>query len=126
MNILIEALPELLGALGSAAVVGAVVWGCRRWRRQNTAAPPTEPTNEKLTAAQTGTWVPQPVMIRRYTLLGTTANDGCPVQLMSTRPPGTLIIWPGRDRPERFELTGVRLYDGTFAAEPVDRYEPSP
>ncbi|MEU0283276.1 hypothetical protein [Streptomyces sp. NPDC006195] len=60
---------------------------------------------------------------KRYTLLGTSTDDGSPVQLTSTRPPGTVVTWLTGGYRERFELTDVQLYDGTFAAEPVDRYE---
>ncbi|MFJ6000465.1 hypothetical protein [Streptomyces sp. NPDC092370] len=49
-------------------------------------------------------------------------TDGTPVQFTSTRAAGTTIIRVFDGRPEQFELTSVRLYDGTYAAEPVDRY----
>jgi hypothetical protein len=45
------------------------------------------------------------------------------MQLTSTRPPGTVITRLIRGHAERFELTDVQLYNGTFAAEPLDRYE---
>lgn len=61
-------------------------------------------------------------MIRRYTLLGTTTADGVPAQLLSTKPAGTLVTHRVDGRDERFELTDTMLYDGTYAAEPVDRY----
>ncbi|WP_331734460.1 MULTISPECIES: hypothetical protein [unclassified Streptomyces] len=56
-------------------------------------------------------------------LLGTLTEDGSPIQLASTRTAGAVIVWPVGDRQERFEFTDVQLYDGTFTAEPTDRYE---
>jgi hypothetical protein len=44
------------------------------------------------------------------------------VQITSTRPVGAVITHVVGGRTGRFELTGVRLYDGTYAAEPLDRY----
>lgn len=130
MDIFIDALPEFLGALGSAAVVGTVVWCFRAWRRQQArvcAAAASPPTGiEGLVTDQPGTPETKYAKLRRYTLLRTTSSDGSPIQLASTRQPGTLITWTVRGRTERFELTDVRLYDGTFAAEPLDRYETAP
>ncbi|MFE7779229.1 hypothetical protein ACFU5O_36250 [Streptomyces sp. NPDC057445] len=60
--------------------------------------------------------------LRRYTLLGTVTADGSPAQVTSTRPAGTIITYRVSDCAERFELTDFLLYDGTFAAEPLDRY----
>ncbi|MEU9413306.1 hypothetical protein AB0E08_47515, partial [Streptomyces sp. NPDC048281] len=65
----------------------------------------------------------QAIAIRRYTLLGTADRKGEPIQAMSTRPAGSVLLWPAGSRPERFELIDVRLHDGTFAAEPVGRFE---
>ncbi|MFF0448097.1 hypothetical protein ACFYT4_17090 [Streptomyces sp. NPDC004609] len=118
MNVFVESLPELIGALGSAGAVGIVVWCARRWRRSRDRPDPAvleqRARSELVTDYQT---------VRRYTLLGTTGRDGGPIQVISTRPVGTFLIWPVGRQQERFELTDVRLYDGTFAAEPVDRYE---
>lgn len=108
MKILVEALPELLGALGSTGLISAVAWCLGRRRASRQAAP--QPSTEHRT-------------IRRYTLLGTTNRAGGPVQMMSTRPAGAVLVWPVGDRQERFELTDIQLVDGTFAAEPVDRFE---
>ncbi|MFF2438857.1 hypothetical protein ACFVU4_32680 [Streptomyces sp. NPDC058107] len=60
--------------------------------------------------------------LRRYTLLGITTGDGTPTHLLSTRPAGSIVAHQVDGRTERFELTDVPLYDGTFAAEPLDRY----
>ncbi|MFJ5222821.1 hypothetical protein [Streptomyces sp. NPDC088400] len=127
MDILIAALPELVGALGSAAIASTVVWCFRAWRRQrardSTATTPATVTLPELLAHPQSTSETQSAKAKHYTLLGTSAGDGSPVQLTSTRPPGTIITWLTRGHRERFELTDVQLYDGTFAAEPVDRYE---
>ncbi|MCF1593364.1 hypothetical protein [Streptomyces muensis] len=95
MSLLVDSLPEFLGALGATGVAGGVVWFFR-WRRKNRA--------------------------RSYTVLNTVGTNGNPVQHLTTRPPGTVITLEVNGRRERFELTDVRLPDGTFAAEPVDRY----
>ncbi|MFJ4242793.1 hypothetical protein ACIP17_19520 [Streptomyces iakyrus] len=95
MNLLINSLPELLGSLGATGVTGGIVWFVRR-RQQ--ARP------------------------RRYTLLNTVAPDGGPVRLLTTRPPGTVLTLEVNGQRERYELTGVRLPDDTYAAEPADRY----
>ncbi|CBG71165.1 conserved hypothetical protein [Streptomyces scabiei 87.22] len=41
---------------------------------------------------------------------------------LTTRRAGTIIRRDVGRGPERFELTNVQLSDGTYAAEPVDRY----
>ncbi|MFB6825514.1 hypothetical protein ACFCXA_28480 [Streptomyces virginiae] len=94
MNILLEALPEFLGGLGTAAVIVAVT---RVVRRRN-------------------------VGVRRYTLLSTVGADGNPLHHFSTLPTGTVISRDTGGQRERFQLTGAVLADGTYAAEPVDRY----
>ncbi|MDQ0710565.1 hypothetical protein QFZ55_000017 [Streptomyces luteogriseus] len=48
--------------------------------------------------------------------------DGQPMQVTSTRPAGTVITRQVDGRIERFELTEVLRYDGTHAAEPLDRH----
>ncbi|SCF61305.1 hypothetical protein GA0115260_100293 [Streptomyces sp. MnatMP-M27] len=58
---------------------------------------------------------------RRYTLLDTVTDNGLPIQVTTTRPVGTLIAQTLNGQEQRFELTNVRLHDGTFAAEPIDR-----
>lgn len=60
--------------------------------------------------------------LRRYTLLGATTGDGTPTRLLSTRPAGSIVAHHVDGRTERFELTDVPMHDGTFAAEPLDRY----
>ncbi|MER6611184.1 hypothetical protein ABT282_36230 [Streptomyces sp. NPDC000927] len=126
MDILTDALPEFLGALGSAGAVGTVMWCFRAWRRRArgpaTGPAPTSPTGEFI-GDQAAPADQRNATARRYTLLGTLTEDGSPIQLTSTRPAGTVIVWPIGDSRERFELTDVQLYDGTFAAEPVNRYE---
>ncbi|MFE4547949.1 hypothetical protein [Streptomyces sp. NPDC056785] len=119
MKIFVESLPELFGALGSAGVLGALAWCCGLWRRSHgsrhaCAAPEAIPRWELDAQCRA---------IRKYTLLGTASGDGGAVQVMSTRLAGAILVWPVGDRQERFELTDVQLFDGSFAAEPVDRYE---
>ncbi|MGW6839124.1 hypothetical protein ACWGCI_37740 [Streptomyces sp. NPDC054949] len=94
MNIFLEALPEFFGGLGTAAVIVGVT---RVVRRRNAG-------------------------VRKYTLLSTVDADGNPVHHLSTRPTGTVISRDIAGRRERFQLTAALLPDGTFAAEPVDRY----
>ncbi|MFC7936508.1 hypothetical protein ACFU2J_09785 [Streptomyces sp. NPDC057387] len=86
-------LPVLLLAAGIAGT-----WWCRRVR-------PTPP---------------EPPRVRHFTLLRTEGADGRPVQYETTRPTGTKITpWvDGRQR--LYELTDVRLEDGSYAAEPLD------
>ncbi|MBL1120476.1 hypothetical protein JK364_50530 [Streptomyces sp. 110] len=43
------------------------------------------------------------------------------VPVTTTRPVGTLIAQTLNGQEQWFELTNVRLHDGTFAAEPIDR-----
>ncbi|WP_328792686.1 MULTISPECIES: hypothetical protein [unclassified Streptomyces] len=61
---------------------------------------------------------------RTYTLIGARAPDGHAVQIVSSRPAGTVIARqePAGDRRRRFELTDAILSDGTYAAEPLDWY----
>ncbi|MGI5397770.1 hypothetical protein [Streptomyces sp. CA-251251] len=65
---------------------------------------------------------PEPPRVRRFTLLRTEDADGTPVRFETTRPAGTRITpWiDGRQR--LYELTDVPLEDGTYAAEPLDRF----
>ncbi|WP_226487484.1 hypothetical protein [Streptomyces parvulus] len=60
--------------------------------------------------------------VLRYTLLNSADADGNPVLHVTTRRAGTVIRrYVGRG-PERFELTSTPLGDGTYVAEPIDRY----
>ncbi|MFD5299534.1 hypothetical protein ACFWJU_30565 [Streptomyces mutabilis] len=88
----------LLVMLLAAAAAGTVL--CRRIR-----ATPSEPPR-----------------VRCFTLLRTEGVDGTPVRYETTRPSGTKITpWvDGRQR--LYELTDVQLEDGTYAAEPLDRF----
>ncbi|MCX4971044.1 hypothetical protein OHA98_41260 [Streptomyces sp. NBC_00654] len=125
MEILTDALPEFLGALGSAGAVGTVMWCFRTWRRR-ARGPARGPASTSLTefiGDQAAPADQRNATARRYTLLGTLTEDGSPKQLTSTRSAGTVIVWPMGHGQERFELTDVQLYDGTFAAEPATRYE---
>ncbi|MFB6514155.1 hypothetical protein ACFCW4_06825 [Streptomyces virginiae] len=94
MSLFLEALPEFLGGLGTAVVLGFVGWLLRR-RVAN---------------------------VRRYTLLSTAGPDGNPVYHLSTLPVGTVVARDINGRRERFKLTDAQLPDRTFAAEPIDRY----
>ncbi|MGC4986656.1 hypothetical protein ACLQ18_39705 [Streptomyces sp. DT193] len=61
---------------------------------------------------------------RRYTLLGVVICMGHPMQITTTRLVGSVITRAVAGREMRFELTTATLYDGSFAAEPVDSYQP--
>ncbi|MFG2586382.1 hypothetical protein [Streptomyces malaysiensis] len=129
MHLLLDALPEFLGALGSAAVIGMLLRCGRRLRRlpcqgTHTAAPRAGDGIRAGTDA--GACGPERrgidlAKVRRYTLLDTVTDDGLPVQVTTTRPVGTLITQTLTGQEQHFELTNVRLHDGTFAAEPIDR-----
>jgi len=130
MHILLDALPEFLGALGSAAVIGMLLRCGRRVRRltrhgRDAAAPRVGGgTRAETDAGARGG--PERrgmdlVKARRYTLLDAVTDDGLPIQVTTTRPAGTLITHTLTGQERHFELTNVRLYDGTFAAEPTDR-----
>ncbi|MCM2387455.1 hypothetical protein [Streptomyces albipurpureus] len=114
MNILSESLPELLGAVGSAGVVGLIAWCVRNGHRRRLSTPDAHGATDPAVSYRS---------IRRYTLLGTSDVDSGPIQVASTRQAGTIMVWQIGARNERFELTNVYLDDGTFAAEPVERYE---
>ncbi|MFB8211102.1 hypothetical protein [Streptomyces sp. NPDC056010] len=82
-----------------------------------------------LVAAAAGTWLfrrshpvqPEPPRVRSFTLLRTEGADGVAVQYETTRPAGTRIT-PWVDGYQRlYELTDVRLEDGSYAAEPLDQ-----
>ncbi|MFJ8111654.1 hypothetical protein [Streptomyces sp. NPDC096132] len=60
--------------------------------------------------------------LSRYVLLSSVDTDGNPVSHLTTRRAGTVIVRDVGRGPERFELTNVRLRDGSFVAEPMDRY----
>ncbi|MER7759135.1 hypothetical protein [Streptomyces sp. NPDC097619] len=63
--------------------------------------------------------------LRRYTLLNSVDSAGSPLIHVTTRRAGTVIRREaGGAGAERFELTDVLLPDGTYAAEPLDRYLP--
>jgi hypothetical protein len=120
MSIIFNALPEFLGALAAAATIGGVTGVVRQFRPRSRRVPasfvPPAPS------AEPGVDPSKPTA-RRVTLLGTVTNSGEPVQLTTTRPAGTTITYQTGGLVETFELTDVPLYDGTFAAEPVNRYQ---
>ncbi|WP_328765356.1 MULTISPECIES: hypothetical protein [unclassified Streptomyces] len=60
---------------------------------------------------------------RTYTLLGIRAPDGHPVHLVSARTAGTVVTQRGPTGRQRYELTDAILADGTYAAEPLNRYQ---
>lgn len=94
MNLFDATLPNFLGGLAVLAVGSVLTWTLAR---------------------RTGG-------IRRYTLLNSATADGTPVLHLTTRRAGTIIRRDVGRGPERFELTKAQLPDGTYAAEPVDRY----
>ncbi|WP_336116544.1 hypothetical protein [Streptomyces sp. PTD9-10] len=89
-----DAVPEFVGGLAVVIVLAVVGWYVKR--RRNT--------------------------LRRYTLLNSVDADGNPVLHVTTRRPGTVVTRDVGRGPERFELTDVELPDGTYVAEPMDRY----
>ncbi|MFI1285212.1 hypothetical protein ACH4U5_31410 [Streptomyces sp. NPDC020858] len=100
---------ELLGGLALVLVLALTAWT----RRRRMATRPDTPPDGGPAAARHA---------RRYTLLGTRAADGHPEQVVSSRPAGTVVSQRGPGRRQRFELTDAILADGTYAAEPLDRY----
>ncbi|MZD20281.1 MULTISPECIES: hypothetical protein [Streptomyces] len=87
-------LAEFLGGLAVIVVVAVVSWMIRQ-RRQG---------------------------VRRYTMLNSVDADGNPVLHVTTRRAGTVIRRDVGRGPERFELTSKPMGDGTYVAEPLDRY----
>ncbi|MFC9825229.1 hypothetical protein ACFWG6_29020 [Streptomyces erythrochromogenes] len=106
-NILNDSLAQLIGGLALAVVLAGWAW-VRRTRR---AAPRPQ---ERPTL---------PRQVRRYTLLDTRGDDGQPQHLISTLPAGTVVTCTAGGGPERFELTDAVLPDGSFAAEPLHRFQ---
>jgi hypothetical protein len=111
MPFLIDALPDLLGALGATCVIALA---SAAWRRLSSRGPRSAHRGTPVTALD-GTR-----MLRRYTLLRTGGPDLAPVRFETTRPAGTVITRQVDGHPRYFELTDVPLGDGTFAAEPLD------
>ncbi|MFG2557210.1 hypothetical protein [Streptomyces sp. NPDC048581] len=111
MNLIGETLPQVIGGLVVAALLGGVSWAAHQVRPRRTAR--SLPVT-----------VPRPAHpgLRTYALLGTMASDGRPVRRDTTWPPGTVITATVDGRAQRFQLTDASLYDGTFAAEPLDRH----
>ncbi|CAL9651790.1 hypothetical protein [Streptomyces sp. enrichment culture] len=114
MQILVESLPELLGALGSTGLISAATWYISRRRHRTARSAEQRPTPSQGMGHR---------RIRTYTLLGTGGREGAPIRVMSTRTAGAVLLWPTGGRQERFELTDCLLSDGTYAAEPVDGFE---
>ncbi|MFJ4008004.1 hypothetical protein ACIPWL_31810 [Streptomyces sp. NPDC090023] len=105
MWLLINAVPDLLSAIGAAAVIALASAAWHRLSIGRAAASAASDDSRTL---------------RHYTLLRTVGPDGAPQQYETTRPTGTVITHRVDGRPQRFELTDVPLGDGTFAAEPLD------
>ncbi|MFD3937822.1 hypothetical protein ACFWSF_24230 [Streptomyces sp. NPDC058611] len=106
-DVITSSIGELLGGLALVLLVTLATWALRhRSVTQLDADPDTTP----VPAART------------YTLIGSRAPDGDPVQLVSTRPTGTVITQRSPRGRQQFELTGAVLSDGTYAAEPLARY----
>ncbi|MFG2457031.1 hypothetical protein ACGFWE_08175 [Streptomyces sp. NPDC048523] len=129
MSLLAETLPHIIGGLTVTGLIGAATWTTHRIRLRRTTSsafavhattPAPEAGREQQPAhpALEGTVM----TLRAYTLLGTTGTDDRPVRRESTRPVGSIITVVVDGSAERFELTGIPLQDGTFAAEPLDRY----
>ncbi|GAA2651411.1 hypothetical protein GCM10010425_75680 [Streptomyces spororaveus] len=59
---------------------------------------------------------------RTYTAISTLGADGRPAHFITAQPVGAVVIQQFGTRPERFLLTDVQLADGSFVAEPLDRY----
>ncbi|GAA3797213.1 hypothetical protein GCM10022403_033920 [Streptomyces coacervatus] len=58
-------------------------------------------------------------------MLNALSVNGNPIVHSSTSPAGTIIVLHlGASQAERVRLTDALLPDGTYAAEPVDRYTP--
>ncbi|MFE3584523.1 hypothetical protein [Streptomyces vinaceus] len=106
-DILNGSLAQLIGGLALTMALACWAW-IRRPRR---TAPP----------AQQISLLPR--QARRYTLLDTTGEDGQPQHLVSTRPAGTVVTRIGGSGLERFELTDAVLPDGSYAAEPLHRFQ---
>ncbi|MCX5216133.1 hypothetical protein OG689_44165 [Kitasatospora sp. NBC_00240] len=60
--------------------------------------------------------------LRRYTLLGSVDAQGNPLLHDTTRGTGTVITRDIDGQRRQFELTDALLRDGTYAAEPLERY----
>jgi hypothetical protein len=128
MHFLLDALPEFLGALGSAAVIGMLLRCGRRVRSLTRGTDTAAPHVGGCTRAEADAGARGPecrgaglAKARRYTLLDTVTDDGLPIQVTTTRPVGTLITHTFTGQERHFELTNVRLHDGTFAAEAIAR-----
>ncbi|MFI8265577.1 hypothetical protein [Streptomyces sp. NPDC085665] len=105
-NVLNDSLAQLVGGLALALVLAGWAW---IWRRHRVPPPQGQPT--------------LPRQARRYTLLDTLGEDGQPQHLVSTRPAGTIVTRNAESGPERFELTDAVLPDGSYAAEPLHRFQ---
>ena len=93
---LVHALPDFGWAMGAAIVLAGLTWLLHRAVQFHDGE------------------------VRQYTLLRTGGRDGTPLRYATTRRTG-VIKREVDGHEERFELTKVRLYDGTYAAEPLDR-----
>ncbi|MFW3469915.1 hypothetical protein ACN24M_00135 [Streptomyces microflavus] len=93
MNLFDATLPNFLGGLAVLVLASFVTWVIRRGPR-----------------------------VRRYTLLNSATPEGSPVLHLTTLRAGTIIRRDVGRGMERFELTKVQMPDGTYAAEPMDRY----
>ncbi|MEU9662880.1 hypothetical protein [Streptomyces chartreusis] len=101
MNLIQESLPEIIGSLVVTGLVVTGGWLARRraaQRRPDTA-------------------------VRRYTVLNQADPSGNPIVLSTTYPAGSVVTLDlGTGGTERIRLTDAPLSDGTYAAEPMDRY----
>ncbi|MFE5614086.1 hypothetical protein [Streptomyces sp. NPDC056524] len=107
-DLITSSLAELLGGLAGILLL-AVAGRARLRRRAARRVAPAEIRDVR--------------QARTYTLPGTLAPDGCPVKVISTRPAGTILYHSGPVGREKFELTDFVLSDGTYAAEPLSRYQ---
>lgn len=97
MTTLLDALPELLGALGAGLVLAGVSWVVRKVHSRG--------------------------MVRRvprqYSVLYSGHSGGHPDRFASRQPAGTVVLHVVEGRVQRLLLTETQLSDGTFAAQPL-------
>lgn len=99
MSTLRDALPELIGGVAAGLVLMGLGWIVRRVLSRGTAQRQCLP--------------------RQYTVLYSENSGGRPDRFASGQPFGTVVLHVVEGRVQRLMLTGTRLSDGTFAAQPL-------